>query len=131
MKVVGQVLRERARECPHADFVVCDSERLTYADAEARSRRLARGLLAEGVGKGSRVAFLYPTGIPFVVTWLAICRIGAVAVPVSTFSKPDELRAVLADATRTCCSRFRSTEETTMCARSRTRAPVWPCRGPV
>ena len=66
MKVVGQVLRERVREHAHVDFVVCDSERLTYAEAEARSRVLARGLLAEGLGKGSRVALLYPTGIPFV-----------------------------------------------------------------
>jgi acyl-CoA synthetase (AMP-forming)/AMP-acid ligase II len=96
MKVVGQVLSERVREHPNVDFVVCDSHRLTYADAERRSRVLARGLIAEGVGKGSRVALLYPTGIPFVATWLAIARIGAVAVPISTFSKPDELRVVLA-----------------------------------
>ena len=74
MKVVGQVLRERVREHPRVDFVVCDSERLTYAEAEARSRELARGLLAEGVGKASRVALLFPAGIPFVVAWLAVAR---------------------------------------------------------
>ena len=59
---------------------------------------IARGLLAEGVGKGERVAVLQPTGIPFVVTWLAIVRIGAVAVPISTFSKADELCDILARA---------------------------------
>jgi acyl-CoA synthetase (AMP-forming)/AMP-acid ligase II len=96
MNVVGEVLREHAHDHPKVEFIVCDSERLTYADAEARSRVLARGLLAEGVAKGSRVALLYPTGIPFAVTWLAITRIGAVAVPISTFSKAEELRVILA-----------------------------------
>jgi len=93
---VGAVLREQARERPGADFVVSETERLTYGAAEQRSRAIARGLLAEGVGKGARVALLYPTGIPFVVAWLAAARIGAVAVPVSTFSKADELRDLLA-----------------------------------
>ncbi|HXY95117.1 MAG TPA: class I adenylate-forming enzyme family protein [Acidimicrobiia bacterium] len=98
MKTVGEVLHEQVRARGDADFVVSEYERLTYADAEARSRAVARGLLAEGVGKGARLAMLHPTGIPFVVTWLAIVRIGAVAVPISTFSKADELRDILARA---------------------------------
>ena len=98
MKTVGEVLHEQVRVRGIADFVVTEHERLTYAAAEERSRAIARGLIAEGVGKGARVALLYPTGIAFVVTWLAIARIGAVAVPISSFSKPDELRDLLARA---------------------------------
>ena len=37
-------------------------------------------------------------GVDFVVAWLAVTRIGAVAVPISTFSTADELRGLLADA---------------------------------
>jgi acyl-CoA synthetase (AMP-forming)/AMP-acid ligase II len=96
VNTVGEVLRAQARDRGDADFVVSEGERLTYAGAERRSRAIARGLLAEGVGKGARVALLYPTGVPFVVALLAVARIGAVAVPISTFSKPDELRDVLA-----------------------------------
>ena len=73
-----------------------ETERLTYAAAEQRSRAIARGLVGEGVGKGARVALLYPNGVPFVVAWLAVVRIGAVAVPISTLSKSDELRDILA-----------------------------------
>jgi acyl-CoA synthetase (AMP-forming)/AMP-acid ligase II len=98
VRTVGEVMHGQGEERGDADFVVTEQERLTYADAEERSRVIARGLVAEGVGKGARVAVLHPTGIPFVVTWLAIVRIGAVAVPISTFSKPDELCDILARA---------------------------------
>jgi acyl-CoA synthetase (AMP-forming)/AMP-acid ligase II len=95
---VGRVLRARVEAHPDLDYVVCDDDRLTYADAERRSRVLARGLLAAGAGRGSRIALLFPTGTPFVTAWLATVRIGAVAVPVSTFSTPVELRDLLARA---------------------------------
>ncbi len=95
---VGAVLRARARERGDADFVVTESERLTYAAAEHRSREFARALVGAGVARGERVAILFPTGIPFAVAWLAVVRIGAVAVPISTFSKAAELRDVLARA---------------------------------
>jgi acyl-CoA synthetase (AMP-forming)/AMP-acid ligase II len=95
---VSRVLRERVAAHPDLDYVVCDDDRLTYADAERRSRKLARGLLAAGAGRGSRVALLFPTGTPFVVAWLATVRIGAVAVPISTFSTATELRDLLARA---------------------------------
>ena len=95
---VSRVLRARVAERPDADYVVCDDDRLTYADAERRSRVLARGLLAAGAGRGSRIGLLYPTGLDFVVAWLATVRIGAIAVPISTFSTPIELRDLLARA---------------------------------
>jgi len=98
MRTVGAVLHEQVRLRGDADFVVTERERLSYAAAEERSRAIARGLLAEGVGKGARVALLLPTGVAFVVTWLGIVRVGAIAVPISTFSKADELRDLLARA---------------------------------
>ena len=36
-------------------LLVCDGETLTYADAEARSALLAKGLVASGAGKGARI----------------------------------------------------------------------------
>jgi acyl-CoA synthetase (AMP-forming)/AMP-acid ligase II len=95
---VSRVLREQVAERPDADFVVCDDDRLTYAGAERRSRVLARGLLAAGAGRGSRIGLLFPTGIDFVLAWLAAVRIGAIAVPISTFSTARELRDLLGRA---------------------------------
>ncbi len=98
LTTVSRVLRDRVAAYPDVEYVVCDDDRLTYAGAERRSRVLARGLLAAGAGRGSRIGLLFPTGTEFVTAWLATVRIGAIAVPISTFSTPIELRDVLGRA---------------------------------
>ena len=95
---VSRTLRAHVAARPDADYVVCDDDRLTYADAERRSRLLARGLLAAGAGRGSRIGLLFPTGVHYVLAWLAAVRVGAIAVPISTFSTSRELRDLLACA---------------------------------
>lgn len=79
-------------------FVVIDDDRLTYAEAEQRSRRLAAALVAAGAGRGSRVAMLMGNSSDFAVTFFGITRIGAVALPFSTMSTPHELAGMLARA---------------------------------
>ncbi len=84
-------------------------QRLSYADAEATSALLARGLLAEGVGKGTRVGVLFPNGPEWLLAFLAAARVGAVVVPLNTFSRARELAWTLRHAdvdTLLCCDRF-------------------------
>ena len=71
-------------------LVLLGDRRITYEGAERASARLARGLLARGFGKGSRIAVLAPNGPDWVIWWLAVTRIGAVMVPLNTFYKPRE-----------------------------------------
>ncbi|MFV9633843.1 class I adenylate-forming enzyme family protein [Mycobacterium neumannii] len=73
-------------------------ERITYAEAQTRSADMAARLLASGVTKGVRVGVLAPNGTDFVTAFLAITRIGAVAVPINTFFQHAELHWVLRDA---------------------------------
>jgi len=93
--ILSELRRHAHSERP---LLICDSERLTYAEADRRSAALARGLLAAGAGKGTHVGLLYPNGGAFVVAMLAAARIGAVVVPLSTFSTATELPAQLASA---------------------------------
>lgn len=95
---VGTVLRGQAARRGTHPLLVCDDDRVTYAEADQRSARLARGLVALGAGKGTHVGVLYPNGSAFVVAMLAAARIGAVVVPFSTFATAPELREQLAHA---------------------------------
>jgi acyl-CoA synthetase (AMP-forming)/AMP-acid ligase II len=70
---------------------VTADERLTYEEADERSRAVAAGLVARGVDKGSHVGILMPNSADWVVAFLAVTRIGAVAVPLNTFMQPGEL----------------------------------------
>lgn len=73
-------------------------ERITYAQAYIDSATMAARLINAGVTKGVRVGILAPNSPEFVVAFLAVTRIGAVAVPLNTFLQPAELRWVLRDA---------------------------------
>ena len=95
---IPALLRKHAKERPDQVLIVCDGVRLTFGEAEARSRRLARGLIAAGATKGSHVGILHPNGADFVLAALAATRIGAVAAPFSTLSTPHELRWLLTNA---------------------------------
>ena len=89
-------VRHLAEEWGDRDLVVLGERRLTYRGLEAESRRLGRGLLASGVGPGSRVALLAPNGPEWVVAWLAAARVGALVVLLNTFHKARELSWALA-----------------------------------
>ena len=95
---IGAVLADRSARAGDRDFLVCDDERLSYRQAHERSGRLAKGLLARRLGHGSHIALLMPNGADFVVGALAALRIGAVAVPLSTFSTAAELEGLLSGA---------------------------------
>jgi len=91
---VSSALQQRA-ESGSDPFVIGTDFRLTFEEADARSAGLAGRLLATGIGKGTRVGLLYPNGPAWAVTWLALARIGALSVPLSTFAPGAELaRAV-------------------------------------
>ncbi len=95
---VARVLREQSRARGDHPLLVCDDERISYADAERCSAGLARDLIRLGAGKGTHVGLLYPNGAAFVVGMLAAARIGAVVVPFSTFSTAPEIAEQLADS---------------------------------
>jgi fatty-acyl-CoA synthase len=93
-------LLERAAErAPDAEAYVFEDRRLTVAAALAESRRLARGLLAAGVGRGDRVAVWMPGRAEWVAAYFGLAQIGALMVPLNVRLRASELADVL-DAVR-------------------------------
>jgi acyl-CoA synthetase (AMP-forming)/AMP-acid ligase II len=70
-------------------------ESLSFRALDRKSAELARGLIARGVGKGMRVGFIYGNSPSFALMLAAIARIGAIAIPISTLIKSNELVRVL------------------------------------
>ncbi|MEY4161144.1 MAG: hypothetical protein RLZZ136_1765 [Pseudomonadota bacterium] len=68
---------------------------VTFRELDNKSALIARGLLARGAGKGSRIGFIQGNSPMFAVLLAAIARIGAIAVPISTLIKANELVRVL------------------------------------
>jgi acyl-CoA synthetase (AMP-forming)/AMP-acid ligase II len=87
----GELVRSAAAKWGDKALAVLDDERLSYADADARSAALAKGLLATGAGKGTRVGLLAGNSPDWIVGWLGITRMGGVAILLNTYNKAREL----------------------------------------
>jgi acyl-CoA synthetase (AMP-forming)/AMP-acid ligase II len=92
---VGEALQHAVVHWPDHDFIITPDRRMTYAEADEESGRLARRMLAAGMGKGTRVGLYFPYGQDWVVAWLAASRIGALVMPLATTYRPAEIRKVL------------------------------------
>ncbi|WP_101675776.1 class I adenylate-forming enzyme family protein [Alloalcanivorax mobilis] len=106
----GSVLdsfRRALGRAPQNDCIVADGGRYSYRQAADAAERIAAQLAQRGVEAGDRVALLLGNDAPFVLSLLAIARLGAIAVPVNVREQRDgigyilghcEARAVICDA---------------------------------
>mgnify|MGYP006266633867 CR=1 FL=1 len=92
------LLRGSATRLADREASVDGSQRLTYAELDARVEALARWLLAKGVGPGDRVAILMTDGAPFLTVLLACGRIGAIAVLLNWRLAPGEIAWIAGNA---------------------------------
>ena len=95
---MANLVRRAAREFADREYVVTAESTLTFAQLDQQSQRVAQWLLRRGVSKGTIVGILFPQGPDAVVALLAVTRIGAIAVPLSTFLRGAELRRAVRHA---------------------------------
>jgi fatty-acyl-CoA synthase len=69
----------------------------TFGELTRRAEQVAAGLHRRGIGAGSRVGLLTNNRLEWLEVYLAASRLGAVLVPISTWSTPAELGFILGD----------------------------------
>jgi amino acid adenylation domain-containing protein len=97
-RCVHELFEEQAAQAPEAVAVVCGGERLTYAELNARSNRLARHLRACGVRAEVRVGILLERSIEMAVALLAILKTGGGYVAFDPSYPAERLRYMLEDS---------------------------------
>lgn len=95
---VVSIVRDHARERGGAPAVSGDGRTVSYADLHERSSRVAQALLAAGLGRGSRVAYVGKNAPEYFDLLFGAAKIGAVTAPVNWRLTPAEIAAVVADA---------------------------------
>jgi acyl-CoA synthetase (AMP-forming)/AMP-acid ligase II len=79
-------------------MVIDQKSQLSYNELDATTKELAAALIEAGIVKGTRVGLIMPNGVRWVQIAIAVTRIGAVLVPLSTLLPPRELAAQLQTA---------------------------------
>src|SRR3982751_4221975 len=73
------------------EAVVAGDERLTFADLDRLSERLAHGLVARGVAKGDRVGIAMRNCPSWIVVHMAILKAGAISTLLNGWWEPLEM----------------------------------------
>ena len=97
---LGLLLTKRAFLSPGKEAYV-DSHsdlRLSFAELNERSNRIANAFREAGVAKGERVALLLMNSAEFMEAYFGLAKIGAVVVPLNWRLVADELEFILKDS---------------------------------
>jgi len=91
-------LAAHAAAAPDREALVCEDLRLSFAELDRRSACLGAALAQLGVRVGDRVAIYLPNCAEFVLAFVAIVKLGAIAVPIGTRLSAAEVGYMLADS---------------------------------
>ncbi|MBC8029181.1 MAG: long-chain fatty acid--CoA ligase [Pyrinomonadaceae bacterium] len=97
---LADLLEQRATQTPgrHFLFSEADERSFTYAEFDQAVTRVARLLQSMGITKGDAVSLLMPNSAEYIIAYFACWRLGAVAGPVNSLLKADEVAFVISDS---------------------------------
>ena len=96
-----QMLEDVAARFPQREAIVAADRRITYEAFVSESRRMARALLACGVGRDDKIAVWLPNRPAWLFVQQACAMIGAVLVALNTRYKEHELSYILGQSDST------------------------------
>lgn len=93
----ANVLKEKAQLNGEKVFLryLPDDSTLSYKDLDLKSNELAHGFAQQGVQHGTHVAFLLENSKEQLLSYFALGKLGAVAVPLNTASRAQQLSYLL------------------------------------
>ena len=81
--------------------VLYEAQQLTYSDLRNLTMRMASVLRELDIRSGERVALLLNDSPEFVASFISICSLGAIAVPINMALRPEAQKQILTDCTAT------------------------------
>lgn len=99
-KSLRELLEQRARTRGNELFLFseADGRSWTYAEFDRAVNAAARLLRAHGIEKGDVVSLLLPNGAEYIIAYFACFKTGAIAGPVNSLLKPEEMAYVIGDS---------------------------------
>ncbi len=94
---VRRLLEEQAGKFPEKIFLFseADGRTWTYSEFDRATNRTANMLRSHGIAKGDAVSLLMPNCAEYVIAYFACWKLGAIAGPVNSLLKPEEIQWVV------------------------------------
>ena len=97
MITIGDVIRHQASVRGDAVAFTFEGDEMTFAALDANSNRAANGLIALGVKRGDRIAYMGKNSHIYFEILAAVAKVGAVMAPVNWRLAPPEVSYIVND----------------------------------
>ena len=95
---IAQHVERAAKLFPERTAIMFENMQLQYGELNTRINRLTNALIANGVQRGDRVALYLPNIPEFIICYLAVLKVGAVAVSINALFKSEEVKYIINDS---------------------------------
>lgn len=99
---IGLTLHRNANRTPNKIAVKFENQVYTYRELNQVVNRLANGLIAKGIKKGDKIGLMMQNSDLFVISFYAMMKVGAVAVPINYRLTSREVRYIIEDSDMIC-----------------------------
>lgn len=96
--LVHKCLETHADRQGRKKYLFFNEEKHTYREINAAANRAAHLLIEKGVEKGDRIALMMENCPNFFISYFGILKAGAIAIPVNTFLKQEEVAYMINDS---------------------------------
>jgi acyl-CoA synthetase (AMP-forming)/AMP-acid ligase II len=132
IKSIPDIVRHYGRTAADRTALIEAGRRITFAELDRSTSRMARAMRRRGVGEGSVIAFIGKNSVPFFEALFGAGKAGCTMLPLNWRLVPAELTAIVQDAqppssSSTGSSRPRSKRSPTAALRS---SRSWPSTRP-
>ena len=95
---VHELIKRNAQSAPDSMAVIDHEKRLTYAELQQAVTNCRDRLYAAGVRRGDRVGIFSRNSAAFIYSYMGICSLGAIAVPINFQLSSREIAYIIKDA---------------------------------
>lgn len=92
---LAQIIAKNVKRIPNGPAVISEEVQWSWREFNLKVNRLGNALGKLGVGKGDRVAMYLPNSPEYLVTYFAIAKLGATAVPFNIMFKSSEITYIV------------------------------------
>ena len=96
-KTIGDIPGEAAARFGDKTALIFGGRKVSFAEIDRQSSRVASGLRALGVEPGDRVTLYAQNSVEWIVSYYAIAKAGGVLNPINVMLTPDEVAYVVKD----------------------------------
>ncbi|MCI0614554.1 long-chain fatty acid--CoA ligase [bacterium] len=95
---IAKHVEDAAKLFPDHPAIIFEEISWTYSELNRRANQVAHALKTRQIDRGDRVALYLPNIPEFTICYLAIMKVGAIAVSINTVFKSDEVKYIVNDS---------------------------------